>query len=55
MCYEFSDWFTKARAVEKARKERPQTEQVTQQCQPAPEAAPAAPEPRVKERETAPA
>ena len=55
MCYEFSDWFTKARAVEKARKEQPKTEQVTQESQAAPEPQPAAPEPRVKERETAPA
>lgn len=55
MCYEFSEWFTKARAVDKARKEQPKTEQLTQQPQPAPEPQPVAPETRVKERETAPA
>ena len=55
MCYEFSDWFSKARAVEKARREQPKTEQATQQSPPAPEPQPVAPETRVKERETAPA
>ena len=54
MCYEFSEWFTRARAVEKARKEQPRTEQVTPQPA-APEPQPAAPETRVKEPETAPA
>jgi hypothetical protein len=55
MCYEFSGWFTNARAVEKSRKEQPNAEQVIKQSPPEPESRPAAPEPRVKERETAPA
>lgn len=53
MCYEYSEWFTKARAANQARKEQPKTEQVTQPSQPAPEPQPA--ETRIKERETAPA
>lgn len=55
MCYEFSDWSRKLRAAELARKPQQKPEQVTKQPEPAPQAQPAAPETRVKERETAPA
>jgi hypothetical protein len=53
MCYEFSGWFTKARAATQARKEEPKTEKVVQPSAPAAERKPAAAETRVKERETA--
>ena len=55
MCYEFSEWTRKLRAADQARREQRQREQVSQPSEPAPEAKPAAPEPRVKEREKVPA
>jgi hypothetical protein len=54
MCYEFSEWTRKLRAADQTRKEQQQREQVTKQPERTPEA-PAAPEPRVKEREKVPA
>jgi hypothetical protein len=55
MCYEFSEWTRKLRAADQARREQQQREQVTKQSERVPEAPPAAPEPRVKEREGVPA
>ena len=54
MCYEFSHWFTKARAAEPAKKPSPQTEQAVP-TPPAPQPQPAAAAKPVKERATAPA
>jgi hypothetical protein len=54
MCYEFSEWTRKLRAADQARKQQ-QREQVTKQAGRESEAPPAAPEPRVKEREKVPA
>jgi hypothetical protein len=55
MCYEFSEWTRKLRAADQARKEQQQREKVTKQPERESEAPPAAPEPRVKERERVPA
>lgn len=55
MCYEFSQRFTKARAAELARKERPEAERVTQRRDLQPEPQPVVPENRVQEPDTAPA
>jgi len=55
MCYEFSEWTRKLRAADQARREQRQREQVSKQAEPAPPPRPAAPEPRVKERDKVPA
>lgn len=55
MCYEFSEWSWKLRAVELARKEREASKSSKKEREPAPVAEPVAPEPQVKDREPVPA
>lgn len=55
MCYEFSEWFTRARTSHRARQQEPKTETVKEAPQRVLQPEPAATETRVKERERAPA
>ena len=55
MCLELSNWSWKLRAAELARKERDAAKTAKTQGQPVTPAQPAVPEPRVEEREKAPA
>ena len=55
MCYEFSEWSWKLRAAELARKERDAAKAAKAQDNPVAPTQPAAPKPRVEEREKAPA
>jgi hypothetical protein len=55
MCYEFSHWFTKARAAEAAQQPARQTERSSQPPAPAQQPAPVAAATPLKEREAAPA
>ena len=54
MCYELSEWTWKARAAELARKQREAERAAKKESKPQP-VAPSAPEPRIEEREKAPA
>ena len=54
MCYEFSEWGWKARAAELARRQREAEKAAKKERKPEP-VKPAAPEPRVEEREKLPA
>lgn len=55
MCYELSQWFTKARNADQARKQQSESEPATRQQELVPEAQGTVAESRVKERERAPA
>jgi hypothetical protein len=54
MCYEYSGLVRKVRAAELLRKEREKALHLKEQGGPATPAKPAAPEPRIKERQTVP-
>jgi hypothetical protein len=54
MCYEFSEWGWKARAAELARKQREAEKASKTESKPEP-VTPAAPQPRLDEREKVPA
>jgi hypothetical protein len=54
MCYEYSGLVRKVRAAELLRKEREKALHLKEQGRPATPAKPAAPEPRIKERQTVP-
>jgi hypothetical protein len=54
MCYEYSGLVRKVRAAELLRQEKEKTAQLKEQSRPTMPAQPAAPEPRIKERETVP-